>query len=203
MVKAIIFDIGNVILYFTNDIYREKIAKLAGKTTEEIKQIINIDSDITKRFESGEINGQQFYEELSQICGINVPYLELKTIYSKDKYSRVEGTKELIEKLRKNYKVSLLSNTSEWDWDYVIQAAPEFLTFDSITTSFGAKAVKPKKEIFEDALTKLNLKAEECVFTDDILEYVEAAKELGFNTFQFTSAKQLEKDLRGIGMKIS
>jgi putative hydrolase of the HAD superfamily len=202
MIKAIIFDIGNVILHFTNDVYREKIAKLAGKTAEEIKKIINIDSDITKRFESGEINGQQFYEELSLICGINIPYLELKTIYSKDKYSRVEGTKELIEKLKTNYRVSILSNTSEWDWDYVIQAAPEILTFETITTSFGAKAMKPKKEIFEDGLTKLNLKAEECVFVDDILEYVQAAKELGFNAFQFTSAKQLEEDLKGIGVKI-
>ena len=200
MIKTIIFDIGNVILYFTNDIYREKIAKLAGKTTEEIKKIINIDSDIIKRFESGEISGQQFYEELSLICGIYVPYQELKTIYSKDKYSRVEGTKELIEKLKTNYKVSILSNTSEWDWDYVIQAAPEILTFETITTSFGAKAMKPKKVIFDDALTKLNLKAEECVFIDDIEEYVEAAKELGFNAFQFTNAKQLEEDLRGIGV---
>lgn len=201
MVKAIIFDIGNVILHFTNDIYREKIAKLAGKTTEEIKQIINIDSDVTKRFESGEINGQQFYEEFSQLCGINVPYLELKTIYSKDKYSRVEGTKELIEKLKTNYKVSILSNTSEWDWNYVVQEAPEILTFETITTSFGAKAMKPKKEIFEDALNKLNLKPEECVFVDDIEEYVEAAKEIGFNAFQFTSAKKLEEDLREIGIE--
>jgi putative hydrolase of the HAD superfamily len=108
----------------------------------------------------------------------------------------------LIEKLKTNYKIGLLSNTSEWDWDYVTQAAPEILTFETITTSFWAKAMKPKKEIFEDGLTKLNLKAEECVFIDDILEYVEAAKELGFNAFQFTSAKQLEEDLRGIGVKI-
>lgn len=202
MIKAIIFDFGNVICYFTNDIYREKIAKLAGKTAQDIKKIIQIDSDVTKRFESGYINGQQFYEELSQICGINVPYDELKTIYSKDKFSRVEGTKELIEKLRKNYKVSLLSNTSQWDWDYMKQVASEISTFDSITTSFGAKASKPSPIIFEDALKKLNLKPEECVFTDDILEYVEAAKELGFKAIQFTTAKKFEEDLREIGVEI-
>lgn len=201
MIKAIIFDFGNVIGYFTNEKLIERIAKLTGKTKEEIKNIIYKESDVTKRFESGEISGQQFYEELSQICGINVPYQELKIIYSKDKFTIVEETQGLIEKLRKNYKIGLLSNTSEWDYDYILKDAPIVKTFDTITTSFGAKAMKPKKEIFEDALNKLNLNPNDCVFTDDILEYVEAAKNLGFVSFQFTTAKKFEEDLRLIGVE--
>lgn len=202
MIEAIIFDFGNVICRFTNDILRQKIAEISGKTTDEIKKIIYQNSDITKRYESGQISSQKFYEELCQICGINVPYQELKTIYSKDKFTRVEGTKELIEKLRINYKVSLLSNTSEWDWDYMIQAAPEIETFETITKSYEAGAMKPNKIIYEDALRKLNLKAEECVYTDDILEYVEVAKSMGFNAFQFTTAEKFEEDLKSIGIEI-
>jgi len=84
----------------------------------------------------------------------------------------------------------------------MIKAAPEVLTFDSITTSFGAKASKPSQIIFEDALKKLDLKPEECVFTDDVEEYVEVAKSLGFKAFQFTTAEKLEKDLKNIGIKV-
>jgi putative hydrolase of the HAD superfamily len=202
MIEAIIFDFGNVICRFTNDILRQKIAEISGKTTDEIKKIIYQNSDITKRYESGQISSQKFYEELCQICGINVPYQELKTIYSKDKFSRVEGTKELIEKLRKNYKVSLLSNTSEWDWDYMKQVAPEVETFETITKSYEAGAMKPSEIIYEDALKKLNLKAEECVYTDDILEYVDKANSLGFKAFQFTTAEKFEEDLKSMGIKI-
>ena len=201
MIKAIIFDFGNVICHFTNEILRQRIADISGKTIEEIKELIYIKSDIAKKFETGLINGQEFYEELSKICGINIPYQELKTIYSKDKFTRVEGTKELIEKLRKKYKVSLLSNTSEWDWDYMIQVAPEILTFDTITKSYEAKAMKPSEIIYTDALKKLNLKPEECVYTDDILEYVDEAKNLGFKAFQFTTAQKFEEDLKSIGIK--
>lgn len=201
MVKAIIFDFGNVICHFTNDILRRRLADISGKTVEEIKELVYVKSDIGKRFETGQINSQEFYEELSKICEINIPYQELKTIYSKDKFSRVEGTKELIEKLRKKYKVSLLSNTSEWDWDYMIQVAPEILTFDTITKSYEAKAMKPSEIIYADALKKLNLKPEECVYTDDILEYVDEAKNLGFKAFQFTTAKKFEEDLKSIGIK--
>lgn len=202
MIKAIIFDFGNVICHFTNEIYKQKIADLSGKTIEEIKNIFYENSDIFKRFETGEINGQEFYENLGKIYGINIPYQELKTIYSKDKFSRVPGTKELIEKLRKNYKVGLLSNTSEWDWDYMIQVAPEIETFDTITKSYEAKAMKPDEAIYEDALKKLNLKPEECVYTDDILEYVDKAKSLGFEAFQFTTAEKFKEDLKSIGVNI-
>jgi len=202
MIKAIIFDFGNVICHFTNDILRQRIAKISGKTPEEIKKLVYKDFDITKRYESGQITSEEFYKELSGICGINVPYQELKTIYSQDKFSRVSGAKELIEKLRKNYKVSLLSNTSEWDWDYMIQVAPEILTLDTITKSYEVGAVKPSPIIYEDALRKLNLRPEECVYTDDIEEYVEAAKSLGFKAFQFTTAEKFEEDLKSIGIEV-
>jgi FMN phosphatase YigB (HAD superfamily) len=56
------------------------------------------------------MTSEEFYKGLLKICEVDIPYQELKTLYSKDKFSRVPGTKELIEKLRKNYKVGLLSN---------------------------------------------------------------------------------------------
>lgn len=202
MIKAIIFDFGNVICHFTNEIYKQKIADLSSKTIEEIENIFHENLNIFKRFETGEINGQEFYENLGKIYGINIPYQELKTIYSKDKFSRVPGTKELIEKLRKNYKVGLLSNTSDWDWDYMIQVAPEVLSFDSITKSYEVGAMKPNEAIYEDSLKKLNLKPEECVYTDDILEYVDKAKSLGFEAFQFTTAEKFKEDLKSIGVNI-
>jgi len=201
MIKAIIFDFGNVICRFNNEIYLKKIAKLSGKKMEEIKKIVFENSNILKIFESGQISGQDFYQELSKMCDINVPYQELKTIYSKDKFSRIQGTKELIEKLRKNYKVSLLSNTSEWDWDYMIKVAPEILTFDTITKSYEIGAMKPSEMIFKDALKKLNLKPEECIYADDILEYVEMAKKIGMKAFQFTDAEKFKLDLKTLGIK--
>jgi len=200
MIKAIIFDFGNVICKFTNEILLEKIANLSGKNMEEVRKIIYQDSDVTKEFESGKISGEEFYKRLSKMCNIDVPYQELKTIYSENKFSRIEGSKELIEKLMKKYKVSLLSNTSEWDWDYMIQVAPEIEAFETITKSYEVGAMKPSEIIFEDALNKLKIKPEECVYTDDILEYVGVAKGMGFLAFQFTTVKKFEDDLRSVGL---
>lgn len=202
MIKAIIFDFGNVICKFTNEILVERISHLTGKTKEEIFDLIYKKSDLPKKVETGLVSSQEFFEELSKLCGLNVTYEELKRIYSEDKFTPIEGMGELIERLRGKYKIGLLSNTGEWDFDYILKVAPIVKTFDSITTSFEVKAMKPNSNIFLDALNKLKLKPEECIYTDDILDYVEAAKEMGINAVQFNGIEKFKSDLKNFGVEI-
>jgi len=201
MIKAIIFDFGNVICSFTNEVLIEKIARLTNKSKEEIFDLIYKKSDITKRFETGLISSQDFFEELSNLCGLSVGYEELKKIYSENKFTPIEGMNELIESLKKKYKIGLLSNTSEWDFEYLVKAAPIVKTFNSITTSFEVKAMKPDERIFLDAVTKLGLKPEECIYTDDIWEYVEIAESMGIKAIQFIGIEKFESDLKKNGVE--
>jgi len=96
----------------------------------------------------------------------------------------------------------LLSNTGPWDYDYIFKIAPIVKTFDTITTSFEAGAMKPSPIIFEDALKKSQLKPEECLYTDDIADYVEAAKRMGMNAIQFTTTEKFRNDLVDLGVII-
>lgn len=202
MIKEIIFDFGNVICSFTNDIFIKRVSNLTEKTKEEVFDLVYKKSDITKRAESGAITSQEFYKELSDLCGLNVSYEELKEIYSKDKFTPIKGMKELIESLKIKYKIGLLSNTSEWDYDYILKTAPIVKSFDTITTSFGAGAMKPSPIIFEDALRKSQLKPEECLYTDDIADYVEAAKKIGMKAVQFTTIEKFRNDLEKLEVEV-
>ena len=200
MIKTIIFDFGNVIGKFTNEIFIGRVSNLTGKSKEEIFELIYKKSGLPEKFETGLISGQEFFEELSKLCGLKINYEELKDIYSKDKFTLIEGMMELIESLKANYKIGLLSNTSEWDFDYMMKTVPMIKTFDTITTSFEVKAMKPNPKIWEEALNKLQLKAEECVYTDDILEYVQAAKNLGLNAVQFVGVEKFKEDLKRLNI---
>ena len=202
MIKAVIFDFGNVIGKFTNEIFIGRVSDLTGKSKEGIFELIYEKSDWKEKFESGLISGQKFFEEISKLCGLKVSYEELKDIYSKDKFTLIEGMTELIESLKENYKIGLLSNTSEWDFDYMMETVPIIKTFDTIITSFEVKAMKPNPKIWKEALSKLQLKADECVYADDIGEYVEAAKVLGFNAVQFTNIEKLKSDLKNLGVEL-
>lgn len=202
MIKAIIFDFGNVICHFDNGIFVNRISKLSGKSKDEVFDLFYKKSGLQERYETGSITSEEFFIELSKLFNLNVSYKKLKSIYSKDKYTSVLGMINLIKKLQKKYKIGLLSNTSEWDFDYVLKAAPILKTFNTITTSFEAKSMKPDKKIFLDALDKLKLKPKECVYTDDIWEYIKVAINLGMKGIQFTTAKEFENDLKKLGVEI-
>jgi hypothetical protein len=60
--------------------------------------------------------------------------------------------------------------------------------------------MKPDPAIFKDMLAKLDLPAEACAYTDDIPEFVEAARALGFQAVQFTAPEALERELMGMGI---
>jgi glucose-1-phosphatase len=66
--------------------------------------------------------------------------------------------------------------------------------------SFEVHSMKPEPEIFQAAVARAGCRAEECFFTDDLADNVEAAKRQGMDAVQFESPAQLEEEMdrRGI-----
>ncbi|MBI4017315.1 MAG: HAD family hydrolase, partial [Candidatus Aenigmarchaeota archaeon] len=54
--------------------------------------------------------------------------------------------------------------------------------FEAAVISGEARVAKPDKKIYELVLKRLGVNARECVFVDDRLQNLEAAKKLGFTT---------------------
>jgi putative hydrolase of the HAD superfamily len=117
-------------------------------------------------------------------------------------FTPVPGTASLVRHLKRNgYRVQLLSNTSALDYAY-FKNFPAFRLMDSATLSFKVGAKKPDKRIYADALKKARCRPEECVYADDIPEYVAAAKKLGIKAVVFRNAKQFSRELRKLGVQI-
>jgi putative hydrolase of the HAD superfamily len=60
--------------------------------------------------------------------------------------------------------------------------------------------MKPQPEIYRAAIEAARCRAGECFFTDDILEYVEGARQLGIDAVQFESREQIERELHARGL---
>jgi putative hydrolase of the HAD superfamily len=188
MIKAVIFDFGNVLYKFNNDLFIDSVSQLTGKSKSEIFHLVYENSDLLKKFETGLISSDQFFQGMSELLGLNISYEKLRSIYSGDKYTPVLGMREILQSLKSKYKLALLSNTSEWDFEYGVALVPEMKLFDTITLSYEVKAMKPDPKIYYDALAKLNLSPKDCVYADDILENVQAANAIGIKAVQFTDA---------------
>ncbi len=62
--------------------------------------------------------------------------------------------------------------------------------------SHKLKAIKPDIVIYEKALNKFDLIPQECVFIDDKLENVKAAKDFGIHSFQHISFQKTKAYLK-------
>lgn len=75
-----------------------------------------------------------------------------------------------------------------------------FKMFDGFLISAKEKLLKPDKAIYQRFLTKFGLKADECVFIDDILINIKGAQSVGITAHQFTGADELAGYFREMGI---
>lgn len=201
MIKAIIFDFGNVIYKFDNNIFLHKISKYTNKSFSELNKVIYQKSNLCKRYETGLITSDQFFRKIIKCSNLKISRSEFIKTYT-NIFTPIPTTIKLIKKLKNNYKISLLSDTSYWDYYYGIKSTNIFKFFDTVSLSFRIKKMKPSKKIFLDVLKKLKLRPKECVYIDDIKKYTLAAQIIGFNTIHYTSHYKLINSLKKLNIKL-
>ena len=102
----------------------------------------------------------------------------------------LEGARAFCEYVKQaGYGIYILSNASDAFYTYF----PDFLPtdyFDGVVVSADIHMIKPDREIFEYLLKKYGLRAEECLFIDDMQENVEGARAAGMQAHRFTGSHE-------------
>ena len=83
---------------------------------------------------------------------------------------------------------------------FIKKKFPEIMIFDEYILSYEVGAMKPHPRIYEDALAKAGVEANECVFIDDIEVNIETAQKLGIDIIHMTPHTDLEAVLREKGL---
>jgi len=201
MIKALIFDFGNVICKFDNNIFIKKISKYTNKSIPELNKLIYQKTSLPKQYETGLITSHEFFKKIKKLCTLKITRSEFIKAYT-NIFTPIKTTFDLIKKLKLNYKLSLLSDTSKWDFNYGIKPVKIFKLFDTVSLSFKVKQMKPGKKLFFDALNKLDLEPKECIYIDDIKKYAKVANLIGINPIHYTSHKKLINSLKKLDVQI-
>ena len=198
MIRGVIFDFGNVICSFDVEIFLAKLHEWSGLDVETLRDRI-YGSRLHSRYERGEISSEEFYREITRRTGVRISAEEFGEGFT-DIFTPLESTHGLIRALKGTYRLGLLSNTNEWHFERYIRKVPVFPLFDAVTLSFEVGALKPEPGIYLDALRKLSLPPEACVFIDDIGKYAEGAAVLGIRGIRYTGHAELLRELSGLGV---
>ncbi|RJP60718.1 MAG: HAD family phosphatase [Ignavibacteriales bacterium] len=182
--RVIVFDLGKVLLPFDSKIVIDNFNKIESGLGDRFDKLYNENYHVHQLFDNGKLEVDQFINTMLDWLEHKVSAEEFCNIYSK-MFTVNQQMIELLPKLKENYKLVLLSNTNiihkQYGWGEY-----DFLKyFDKQILSYEVGFSKPESEIFRAVEKFTNEKSDAHFYTDDILEYVEAAKLVGWDAVQF------------------
>ncbi len=196
-IKAIIFDLGGVLLRTADFSPRDRLAARLGMNRHALEEFI-FGGESGDRAQRGEITVREHWDVLRK--RINFSPEEFQELLNQF-FDRDELDYELVDyvrKLHKSYKTALLSNA----WDDLRQVIAEKWhfedAFDSMIISAEVKLAKPDPRIFKLALERLGVGAGEAIFVDDFTRNVDQARTLGLHGIRFQTALQMRSELDGL-----
>lgn len=193
--SAVVFDLGQVIVPFDYKYFVEKVNRHKSGIGEQFLNLYKKNYYIHRDFEKGLIPEKQFINTMLGFLD-NVIDGEAFCNYWSDIFTPDDKVISLLSILKQKYKLYLISNTNSIHKKYGF-GHYEFLNlFDHLFLSHEVGFIKPEKEIY-NAVEKISeFPPEEHIFIDDILEYVNAAKVLGWDGIQFLGYDDLVKNLK-------
>jgi glucose-1-phosphatase len=199
MIKALIFDLGNVIVPFD---FKRGYALMQSRCSipaEEIPGRIGA-TDLVRRFETGEVASRDFVTELCGILDTDLTYDEFREIWYSIFLPDTLIEDEMLAALGARYPLVLLSNTNELHFEMLDEGYPILRHFERRVLSYKVGAMKPSPLIYEAAIEQAGCRPGECFFTDDVQPYVDGAHDAGIDAVQFRGKEQLVRDLHARGI---
>ncbi|MBN1150460.1 HAD-IA family hydrolase [candidate division WOR-3 bacterium] len=192
-IKVIMFDAGGIL--FTAGIPRDERIKAILRSMRLNKDIIDSALKKGNEFfsvfnESGRwINNWDeekelflnYYSVIAKEINVSDVYLSEKLFYLTHYANHCTLYPEVIDVLdsiSKHYKLGVISNAYP-SLDWIFDKLDIRKYFDTIIISAFIGKAKPEKSIYEKALEKINSEASECLFIDNKIINVEAAKAIG------------------------
>jgi putative hydrolase of the HAD superfamily len=200
MIKTVIFDLGKVIIPFDFMRGYKGLEKICGLPVTEIRNRIAA-TDLVQRFECGLVEPEDFVAQLSRMLDLHISYDQFCQIWSSIFLPDPLVPESLLAGLSQHYRLLLLSNTNAIHFQMLEQTYPLLRHFHYKVLSHVVGAMKPSPAIYREAIARAECRPEECFFTDDIADYVAAAKREGIDAVQFESSEQIERELRARGVK--
>lgn len=175
-IKCIVFDLNNVLVEINKKNYTNiselNILDRILKSNTWQKLLVNL------------IEVNQFYTDVANELNLNCEEVEKALYKALNNLIEIDNNSLLPKILhRKGYIIACITNLFSNKQDFVFNKFDFLECFDIIITSGDLKVKKPNLKIFINLLNYLNINANECVLIDDLIDNVNAAKLLGFNSY--------------------
>jgi len=188
-IKNIIFDFGGVICNIDVKLTEKRFREMGLKAFDPNYSVAD-SAGLFELIENGKITADEFRQQLKKYFSHPVTNEQLDEAWNALLLDIPEPRIRLLEKLQKNYRIFLLSNSNEIHYrKYLDDFRRKYgyhdfnALFEKAYFSFQIGLKKPGLEVFEFVLRNNQLTASETLFIDDSIQHVEGARKAGINAY--------------------
>ncbi len=195
-VRAIFFDLGGVIFRTDYQAPRDHLAERLNTTYEDLNRIV-FDNESSRQASIGALTTEAHWEWVTRRLGR--PASEAKAIRQEFFAGDITDLELIafIRSLRPRYKTGVISNAWPDARESLVREKID-TAFDTLIISAEVGVMKPDPKIYQIALQKLRVAAEEAIFIDDTPVNVDAARALGMGGIRFREPRRALSDLKGM-----
>lgn len=183
-ISNIIFDFGGVLLNIDPQKAVNSFKQIGLEDVELIKREYT-ENGLFDKLEKGFVTPDQFRSEIRNHITNGVSDEEIDHAWNSMLLDLPYERLELLQELKKNHRIFLLSNTNIIHWEAYMSmikrvhgvCLSDFFEKDYYSHNMGLR--KPDAKIYTEVLNAEGLKASETLFIDDMLANAEAARSVG------------------------
>ena len=178
-IRAIVFDFGNVIGFFSHRRAAEQLAAYGDAGSAAALQALLFSGWLEDDYERGTIDSAAFRALVRERCRLVCDNAQFDSAYA-DMFWPNPETCDLLPRLRERYRLLLLSNTTELHSRWFRRQFEEFLAhFHFLVFSHEIGMRKPEPRVYDHCVALAGCAAAECLFIDDIAANVDGARACG------------------------
>lgn len=179
--KAVVFDLGKVLLDFDYRIAARTLAPKSRFDAEEFKRVVD-QSPLLHRYESAEIGTAEFFTEVGRLTGFHGTLAEFRAAFG-DIFSEIPAMISLQRELREQgVPTFIFSNTNEIAVGHIRERFPFFAHFTGYVYSHEVGCMKPAAKIYGAIEAITGLTGADLLYLDDRAENIEAGAARGWQT---------------------
>lgn len=195
--RLVLFDLGNVLISLRPVREVFSLPPRSGPDPDPIDRRIAsfLRSEIVERFEEGRASPEEFFAAMRRALGADVPDPPIEERFRSILGAEVPGMRELLRELKRSgVRVAGLSDTNPVHLE-TLRRYPIVGELETVVASSEIGHRKPSREAYEAALERLEVRAEDVFYTDDLLQNVEGAWRAGIRAVVFGGAAALRRAL--------
>lgn len=199
MIKAVIFDVGGVLIRTHDHAPRRRWEAELGLNEWESEELV-FSGDIGTAAQLGALTEEELWRKIGRRLGLNQRRLaEFRdAFWSGDVLD--DDLIDLIRQLNVHYQTAIISNATDALRRLLQEKHNVADAFDLIVCSAEEGIMKPDPDIYRLTLKRLGREPQEAVFVDDSPENVSAARQLGMHAIHYQEGLDVENALAQMGV---